>query len=61
MKIGFIILLSLSLGACSVTNLRCGTDGETSYVDLQSAPQNIASNTREFVELCGFAYEQEDE
>ena len=47
-------------GAISATTLRCGTDGDSSYVEIGSAPQSIAQNTRALAELCGFAYEIED-
>ena len=47
-------------GAFSATTLRCGTDAEASYVEVVSAPQAIASNTRALATLCGFAYEGEE-
>ena len=46
-------------GAFSATTMRCGTDGDSSYVEIVSAPQSIASNTRALSDLCGFAYEVE--
>ena len=53
-----VALFGLSgCGALSATSLRCGTDGDTSYVEVVSAPQSIANNTRALSELCGFAYE----
>lgn len=55
-----VILLSLLLGGCgaiSATSLRCGTDGDSSYLELTSAPQNVSSNTRAIGEMCAFAYE----
>lgn len=55
-----IILLSLGLGGCgaiSATSLRCGTDGDSSYLELTSAPQNVSANTRAIGEMCAFAYE----
>lgn len=57
-----LIILSVSLtgcGALSATALRCGTDGDSSYLELTSAPQNVAANTRAIGEMCGFAYEKE--
>ena len=52
-------LLCLSgCGAISATTLRCGTDGDSSYVEVVSAPQSISANTRALGELCGFAYEE---
>lgn len=43
-------------GAISATSLRCGTDGESSYLELTSAPQNISGTTRAIGEMCAFAY-----
>lgn len=45
-------------GAISATALRCGTDGDSSYLELTSAPQNVTANTRAIGEMCGFAYEK---
>lgn len=52
---GLLVLLS----GCSATSLRCGiTDGGTSYVDLVNVPQDLSTQTtRDFADLCGFAYE----
>ena len=44
-------------GTISATTLRCGTDGDSSYVEVVSAPQSISANTRALSELCAFAYE----
>lgn len=58
-----LITLSAALlsgcGAFSATTLRCGIDGDSSYVEIASAPQSIASNTRALANLCGFAFEGE--
>jgi hypothetical protein len=54
------ILITLTLSGCgafSATTLRCGTDSDSSYVEIASAPQSIANNTRAYAELCGFAYD----
>jgi uncharacterized protein YceK len=48
-------------GAMSATSLRCGTDGDTSYVEVVSAPQSLSQNTRALGELCAFAYDSEGE
>ena len=57
-----VILASLALlGGCSATSLRCGVDGESSFVDLVNLPQDISAQSRYFAELCGFAYEEDDE
>ncbi len=57
-----LILALAALGAiisgCSVSSLRCGTDGDSSFVDLTNIPQDISSQSRYFGELCGFAYEK---
>ena len=64
MKI-LVLLIVLSLltgcGAFSATTLRCGTDGESSYLELVSAPQQIGSMNRSIGEMCGFAYEQKSQ
>ena len=62
-KISLLISFCLYISGCgafSATTLRCGTDGNTSYVEIASAPQSIAQNTRALSELCGFAYEGDD-
>lgn len=58
-----IIISCLTLSACgaiSATSLRCGTDSTTSYVEVVSAPQSLAQNTRSLAELCAFAYQGEN-
>lgn len=62
MKKLLFLFLVLPLGGCgaiSATSLRCGTDGESSYLELTSAPQSVASSTRAIGEMCAFAYEKE--
>jgi hypothetical protein len=56
---GFFALSLALLSGCSATSLRCGVDGESSFVELYGAPQHMSQNTRQFGELCGFAYEGE--
>ena len=59
--LGISVILCLSgCGAISATSLRCGTDGEESYVELVSATQNVGSNGRVIAEICSFAYEGEE-
>lgn len=53
--------LALLAGCFSATSLRCGTDGESSFVDLVNMPQDISSQSRYFAELCSFAYEPEQQ
>lgn len=43
--------------AFSATSLRCGTDGQSSYVDLLNMPQDITKTSRDFAELCSFAFD----
>lgn len=58
----FLLLSLLSgCGAISATTLRCGTDGNASYVEVASAPQSLSQNTRAYAELCGFAYEADSD
>ena len=55
-----IILLALLLPAlmgCSAMSLQCGVDGDSSFVNINSAPQVLSQNSRNLAELCGFAYE----
>ena len=62
-RTGVLTLAVLGLGGCgaiSATSLRCGTDGDSSYLELSSAPQNVAANTRAIGEMCAFAYEGEE-
>lgn len=51
----------IGCGAISATSLRCGTDKDTSYVEIVSAPQSLTQNTRALAELCSFAYGENDE
>lgn len=64
MKLCFVFVTALALSGCgamSATTMRCGTDGDSSYVEIISAPQSVASNTRAMGDLCSFAYEKESE
>lgn len=54
-----LVGIAFIAAGCSVTSLRCGVDGDTSYVDLVNVPQDLASQARYFTDLCGFAYEAE--
>lgn len=57
-----VVMIMLGcLGGCSATSLRCGTDGESSFVDLLNVPQDISAQSRYFRELCGFAYIGDDD
>lgn len=55
-----IMLLPLALMGCSVTSLQCGTDGDSSFVNLNTTPQVLSQNARNMGELCSFAYEEQD-
>lgn len=57
--VGILLSLMSGCGAISATSLRCGTDGDSSYLELTSAPQNVSANTRAIGEMCAFAYEVE--
>lgn len=57
-KISGLIALAM-LSGCSATSLRCGVDGESSFVELYGTPQHMSQNMRQMGELCGFAYESE--
>ena len=61
MKVFCFVLFALALSGCSATSLRCGTDGESSFVDLVNVPQDISSQSRYFKDLCGFAYQEDAE
>lgn len=53
-----IVCLSLAfLAGCSATSLRCGVDGDSSFVELYNFPQSITRETQRMADLCGFAYE----
>ena len=57
---GVLLACLAGCGAISATTLRCGTDGESSYLELVSAPQQIAANTRAIGQMCAFAYEGDE-
>ena len=62
MKKLILLLVALStLAGCSATSLRCGIDGDSSFVELYNLPQNFSQNTREYARVCGFAYEQRED
>ncbi len=55
-----LILLAATMGACSVTSLQCGTDGDSSFVNLNTAPKVLSQNARNMAELCSFAYDEQE-
>ena len=60
MKLVTILACFAIISGCSATTLRCGTDGESSYVEVISVPQDVANTTRNFADLCAFNYEEDD-
>ncbi len=52
-----LLLLAAMMGGCSVTSLQCSTDGDSSYVNLQTTPKVISQNARSMADLCSFAYD----
>lgn len=47
------------LSGCSTTELRCGTDGNESYVELIKVQDTIRS-TAELAKLCQFSRSEND-
>ncbi len=56
-----VVLAILLMMGCSVTSLQCGTDGDSSYVNLNTTPKVLSQNARSMSELCAFVYEVENE
>lgn len=54
-----IAWLLASLAGCSATTLRCGIHEGGSYVELINVPQEVTRASREYANLCGFAYEKD--
>ncbi len=54
-----VLLLSTLMG-CSVTSLQCGTDGDSSFVNLNTTPQVLSQNAREMSNLCAFVYDEKE-
>jgi len=52
-----VLFLALLMG-CSVTSLRCGTDGDSSFVNLNTNQETLSQNSREMASLCAFAYQE---
>lgn len=52
----FGLICLFNVGCAS--SLRCGTDGDASYVDLINV-RDVPVNGRHYAALCGFAYEVE--
>lgn len=60
MKITLVLFCILGLSGCSASVLRCGTDGESSYVELVNVPQEISGQARHMQGLCAFSYEEDE-
>jgi hypothetical protein len=54
-----LVLFPALLMGCSVTSLQCGTDGDSSFINLNTTPKLLSQNARTMAELCSFAYDQE--
>lgn len=42
---------------CSATSLRCGVDGDATYLEIYSVPTDMGPFTRNVASMCGFAYD----
>ena len=60
MKKYVAVAVAVMLSGCSATSLRCGTDGESSYVHLDNFDE-IAISGRYYAEVCAFNYQAGDE
>jgi hypothetical protein len=58
-KTSLLAVILLPLMGCSVTSLQCGTDGDSSFVNLNTTPKVLSQNAREMAKLCAFVYDQE--
>ncbi len=61
MKKIIIVLLAVSLSGCSATSLRCGVDGDSTYLEMVSMPQDLGPFSRNVASMCGFAYDQPEQ
>ncbi len=59
LAIAAVLIIIAMLASCSATTLRCGINDQDSYVELINVPQDVSGQARNFVNLCGFAYELE--
>ncbi len=57
MKTIVLFLFIFTLTGCA-SSLRCGTDGDSSYVDVINV-RDIPQVGRYYAELCGFNYSEE--
>lgn len=62
MKIYMFLFVCLFLGLSGCSNmsgtvLRCGTDKDSSFVELVNLPQDLSGQVRNYANLCGFVYE----
>ena len=54
------LFLFASVMGCSVTSLQCGTDGDSSFVNLNTTPKVLSQNAREMAKLCAFVYDEKE-
>jgi len=54
-----LVILPATMG-CSVTSLQCGTDGDSSFVNLNTSPKVLSQNAREMAKLCAFVYDEKE-
>ncbi len=55
-----VSLIPLTIMGCSVTSLQCGTDGDSSFVNLNTTPKVLSQNAREMGKLCAFVYDEKE-
>lgn len=58
-----ILGISIWLSGCaafSATTLRCGIDGDSSYVELLNFPQDMGPSVKYYSDICGFTFEGDD-
>lgn len=48
--------LATLAGCSSATALRCGTDGQSSFVEIYAIPTGFAQHTRAYAQLCAFPF-----
>lgn len=60
LKLSSAILVMLMAGGCAATSLQCGTDSDSSFVNLNTTP-NPALRANEMQKLCAFNSEYTQE
>ncbi len=54
LQISVLLFLALMGVSCSSTSISCGTDGESSYVNLENINDKLPNQTKSYAELCNF-------